>query len=286
VQPTPKSIILDVLSSARGRDVPVRALLAAGALFGVSAETLRVALARLLRQGTIARGQRGQYRLAGVAQPVQRHVTAWTRLGERMVPWRGGWVMVHTGHLERSDRRQLRRRERALHFLGLRELVRGVWLRPDNLAGGVTAVRAELHALGLDAAALVGGLSDLDAGTTARAQRLWDGAGLRRQYRDAGAALQRSAARLPRLDPPAAMTESFLLGGNAIRLLAFDPLLPEPIVDTAERDALVEALRQYDKLGRACWRPLMQSHGAPRLDTPRAPVEMEWPRRAAAGGRR
>ena len=37
------------------------------------------------------------------------------------------------------------------------------------------------------------------------------------------------------------MVESFLLGGRVIRELVLDPLLPEPIVPDAERDALVAA---------------------------------------------
>ena len=49
------------------------------------------------------------------------------------------------------------------------------------------------------------------------------------------------------------MSESFRLGGEAIRLLVYDPLLPEPIVAPGERRALVEAMRRYDRLGRQAW---------------------------------
>jgi hypothetical protein len=60
MQPTAKSVILDLLSSLRGRAMPVRALVAAGGLFDISAESMRVALARLLQRGTSERGARGQ----------------------------------------------------------------------------------------------------------------------------------------------------------------------------------------------------------------------------------
>ncbi len=62
------------------------------------------------------------------------------------MPWRGGWVGVHTAGLERGDRTRLRRRERALQFLGLRALDAHLFVRPDNLKGGVDAVRAETRA--------------------------------------------------------------------------------------------------------------------------------------------
>jgi phenylacetic acid degradation operon negative regulatory protein len=282
VQPTPKSLILDLLSSLRGAAMPVRALVAAGETFGIRAESIRVALVRLCGQGTVERNERGLYRLAPAAEPVQRHVAAWTLTEERVVPWRGGWVGVHTAGLERGDRVRVRRRERALHFLGFRALEAHLFVRPDNLRGGVDALRTELHTLGLDAGALVFALARLDPAAEARARALWDGQALRRGYRATCAALARSAARLGRLPEREAMAESFLLGGQAIRQLAHDPLLPEPIAAAGERAALVGAMRAYDRLGRERWRGFMRAHGAPHLKTPRTAVAAGWPEGAVA----
>jgi phenylacetic acid degradation operon negative regulatory protein len=283
VRPSPKSLILDLLSSVRGQAMPVRALVAAGELFGISAESVRVALVRLCERGTIERSERSAYRIAPPAQPVQQHVAAWTRTEERVLPWRGGWVGVHTGGLERSDRTRVRRRERALQFLGLRALDAHLFIRPDNLKGGVDGVRAELRALGLEPAALAFAIAQLDAAAEARARALWDGPALCRGYREARAALARGAARLAHLPARQAMVESFVLGGQVIRQLAVDPLLPEPIVAACERAALIDAMRAYDRLGRACWRAFMTAHGAPHLRTPRTAVAADWPKRAAAG---
>ena len=72
--------------------MPVRALVAAGEVFGISSESVRVALVRLLSRGTIERNERGQYRIAPAAEPIQRHVVSWTHIDERLVPWRGSWV--------------------------------------------------------------------------------------------------------------------------------------------------------------------------------------------------
>src|SRR5262245_23481796 len=261
--------------------MPVRALVAAGDVFEISAESIRVALVRLCAHGTIEHNERGLYRLAPAAQPVQAHVAAWTRTEERLVAWRGGWIGVHTAGLERGDRTGVRRRARALQFLGFRALDRHLFVRPDNLKGGVDALRDELRALGLDPAALVFAIAAFDLATDARARELWNGPALCRAYRDTCAALTGSAAQLERLPVRTAMRESFVLGGGAIRQLALDPLLPEPIVPAGARAALVETMRQYDRLGRACWRGFMKSHGAPHLQTPRTAVAAGWP--AAAG---
>ena len=282
MRPTPKSLILDLLSSLRGQEMPVRALVAAAELFGISAESVRVALVRLCTDGTVERNERAQYRLASAAEPVQRHVAAWTRTEERVVAWRGGWVAVHTAGLPRVDRARVRRRDRALQFLGFRRLESHLFVRPDNLKGGVEGVRDELYALGLDREAIVFGISALDPVTEARARDAWDAEGLRRAYRTTCAALARSTARLERLGEAEAMVESFVLGGRAIRQLALDPLLPEPIVPAGERAALVDAMRVYDRLGRVRWRGFMRSHGAPHLQTPRTAVAAGWPERTGA----
>lgn len=282
MRPTPKSLILDLLSSLGGQPMPVRALVAAGELFGISAESIRVALVRLCGAGTVERNERGQYRLASAAEPVQHHVAAWTRTEERVVAWRGGWIAVHTAALPRADRTRVRRRERALHFLGFRRLAPHLFVRPDNLKGGVATVRDELPALGLEREAVVFGIAELDAATESRARALWNADALRRGYRTTAAVLTRSAARLERLPEHEAMVESFVLGGRAIRQIALDPLLPEPIVPAGERAALVEAMRAYDRAGRARWRGFMRAHGAPHLQSPRTAVAAGWSDRTGA----
>jgi phenylacetic acid degradation operon negative regulatory protein len=283
VQPTAKSLTLDLLSSLRGQAMPVRALVGAGALFGISAESIRVALVRLCSSGTIERNEPGQYRLTAAAQPVQEHVSGWTKTEERTVPWRGGWIGVHTARLERSDRTRLRRRDRALQFLGFAALEPHLFVRPDNLRGGVDAVRSQLQRLGVEPAALVFAIAQLDPEADARARRLWDGQALGRDYRELTTVLARSAARLDGLPLREAMVESFILGGKAIRQMAIDPLLPEPIAPVGERAALIEALRGYDRLGRSYWRTFMKSHGAPHLQTPRAAIAAPRPQGTQIG---
>ena len=66
--------------------------------------------------------------------------------------------------------------------------------------------------------------------------------------------LEESEARLPSRPHPEAMAESFQLGGEAIRQIVLDPLLPDAIVPAPERRALLAAIRRYDRTGRGYWR--------------------------------
>ena len=113
----------------------------------------------------------------------------------------------------------------------LGELQRDFWLRPDNIEADIAAIRARLHALGLEAQAVVCGCTSLDAATEAAVDALWDGAALNQGYRATQERLQRwlDGAARPPIDQAA--RESFFLGGAAIRQLVYDPLLPEPMVD-------------------------------------------------------
>jgi len=284
VKPSPKSLILDLLQSLRGRSMPVRALVEAAALFDLPENGVRVALARLLERGLMERDGPGLYRLAPGAQPVSRRVGGWSSADARALRWSGDWIGVLVHGLARADRPARRRDARALAFLGFAELDPGFFVRPDNLRGGVDGVRAELAELGLDASARVFALSRLDEQTEARARKLWDGAALVRAQREARVEIERSAARLGRLASQAAMVETFLLGGRAIRQIALDPCLPDEIAPEAERRALVAAMRDYDRAGRARWSEFMRAHDAPHRNAPANLAGLSGEARAAALG--
>lgn len=284
MEPTPRSLIIDLLSTLRRGAMPVRALVAAASLFGIPENNLRVALARLLRTGLVERDERGQYRLGARAAAVNRRVVAWRRSGERVHRWRGGWVAVHTAGLARGDRSALRRNERALRLTGFRAFDSGLELRPDNLAGGVAGQREVLLGLGLDPNALVARLSQLDTESEDRARSLWDAAAQVAETRAIRLEVERSAERLADLTRGDAMVESFLIGGRAVRCIVLDPLLPDVLVPDAERRALVEAMEYYDELGRAAWASFLAEYGVPHRAAP-TNVRMAAEPLRAAGGR-
>ncbi len=69
-EPTAKSLILDLASTASGEPLPAQALVQVASVFGISENNVRVVLARLLARGLLERNERGWYSLAGGASAV------------------------------------------------------------------------------------------------------------------------------------------------------------------------------------------------------------------------
>lgn len=265
---TAEKLILDLVFAATEQTITAKAAVVVARLFDITDNSVRVALARLQARGLLERSGRGRYALAAGAWPLQRHVASWSRLEERRVAWRGEWVGVYLSRPTHIGRQPARRRRRALELLGLEALEPGLWVRPDNLRGGVSGLRTQLGELGLDERSRVFVLGGFDAATEAEARGLWDGAALRAAHRDMTRRLKQSGLGLQKLDPERRLVESFLVGGQAINLLAFDPLLPEEIVAAKPRLALADQMRHYDRLGRACWREYAQQQSIPEIVLP------------------
>ena len=259
--PRTRNLILNLLLASEARDQSARELIASCALFAIRENSVRVALVRLAADGLIEPAGRGAYRLGPRAASLADDVATWRTAEERVHDWTGGWIVVHVGALGRSNRVKLRARDRALAMLGLRELERGLYVRPDNLVGGVGEVRSRLDKLGLDAEAAVFVARNFDAQRESRARQLWDGDALSQTYRSTRLELEQWRSRAASLDAETAAREAYLLGNDAIRLLVFDPLLPEPLVDVDERRALAAAVRSHDQAGRTLWQRLRLSRG-------------------------
>jgi phenylacetic acid degradation operon negative regulatory protein len=271
VEPGPKSLILDLLSTLRTGSMPVSALVRGASLFGIGENRLRVALARLLAAGQVERDERGRYRLGSAALAVNRQVTGWRDLESLRRHWDGDWIALHTASLAGADRSSRTRRARALRFGGFRTLARDLWLRPDNLAGGVSAARERLLDLGVEPGCAIFVARDLGDDLESRAHALWPTDELRAGYRDSLARIEQSRERLSRVPPEQAMVESFLLGGAVIRQLVLDPLLPDEILPADERRTLIAAMRDYDRFGRTCWAPFLREAG---VEGRRAPAHL------------
>jgi len=249
----PKNLLLDLMLAAGDKPMTARDAISACSLFQISENSLRVTLARLSAAGYIEIAGRGAYRLGPAATDLAGDVATWRTMEARLRPWRGGYVVAHSGALGRSDRMALQRRERALQMLGFRPFERGLHIRPDNIGADIDEVRQRLYKLGLDRQAAVFRADDLDPERAAMVRHLWDGAALTKSYRQWRDELERWLAGANGLALDVAARESFLLGGRAIHHLVFDPLLPEPFVDTSERHAFIQAVHRFDEAGRAIW---------------------------------
>lgn len=265
--PNPRHLILNLLLGAGGEPLPARTAVAASALFGLRENSVRVALVRLVAQGLVEPAARGSYRLGPQAAGLAADVAQWRAAASRLRDWSGGWIAVCAAPgvaLEGgAGRRTVRQaRARALDLLGLRQLDRGLHLRPDNLEGGAGAVRDRLARLGLDGDAAVFAAHDLDPVRERRARALWDGAALNRGYRSTTQRLQRWLARADRLPLADAARDAFTLGHDAIRQLVFDPLLPAPLVDADARHGFIDAVVRFDAAGQTIWKRFRQENAA------------------------
>ena len=174
--PTPRSLILDLLSTLRaGHDAGRRAASKPRRLFDLAPGTIRVALARLL-----AAGQRRARRARPLPprRRAPRRCSPWCGAGaaSRAAACRGtaSWWAVHdTG--DRSARSAgATPRARAAPARLPAPARPGSRVRPANLREGCAALRDELHALGLAPRALVFALRELDPESDARARALYD----------------------------------------------------------------------------------------------------------------
>jgi len=250
---TPRIVVLNAVRVALESTTSIRQLLQIGELFAFNANAVRVAVTRLVADGHLESDERGSYRLGGAAQESQAHVESW-RLGEsRIRPWKGEWLAVV---FSRKSERSLRRTSlHALSRFGLREGLPGVWVRPDNLRQPRASSVERLRGLGLEDGAEVFRATDFgDALVERFRSELWPIRSLSRSYESVENKLARSLAQLDHMPREKALVQTFLFGGEAIRVLATDPLLPEQMLACEPRAKLTRTMLHYDEVGRALWK--------------------------------
>jgi phenylacetic acid degradation operon negative regulatory protein len=198
--PNARKLILGLLLATDGAPLNVRDAITACALFDITENNVRVTLVRLSADGLIRASGRGAYVIGPNAEGLNLAVSEWRTAERRVSTWAGRYVLVHTGNLSRRDRTAVEGRERALHLLGLRELERGLFVRPDNLRGGVPDLRQRLMTVGLDSEAAVFGADAFDDERQAQIAWLWDGAALSRAYVEQRTQLEAWLARSSELE--------------------------------------------------------------------------------------
>ena len=262
----PRHLILNLLLGAGGEPLTARDAVASCALFAVSENGTRVALARLAASGLIEAAGRGAYRLGPGAAELAADVGTWRTAERRVCDWSGGWIAVHAGGLAaQRPGRASSAGARVAAARPRRARPRPASCAPTTSLGGVAAVRERLVRLGLDDAAAVFVATDFDPDRDRRARALWNGSALTRRYRAIRRRLDDWLARSGTLAPRVAARESFLLGNDAIRDLVFDPLLPAPLVDVEARRAFVDALVRFDAAGHSIWKRFLDAERSRHL---------------------
>ncbi len=243
----PASFILDLLRTYERKGTTARNVMEKAQLFNFSGNLIRVTLSRLVARGSIENMARGRYRLARLADPVNEFVEEW-RLGEaRRVAWHDKrFVLAHCESAQQKD-------EWVLHALGFRRLRPMLYGRPDNLAKNQQALTVTMHTLGLDASSVVAAGVCLAEQDSMALLGQYDIAALSDSYEKMTQTLLTSESAMDELSNDKAMVSSFMLGGEAIQLLAKDPLLPTEIQESAPRELLWRTMLRYDRIGREIW---------------------------------
>ena len=253
---TARSVIASTLLGVHPPSLPVRALVASAALFGIADGTVRVAVSRMVQAGELEPDGDG-YRLTGALLERQARQDR-SRAGTTR-RWRGTWrtAIVVADARSSSQRAELRAAMAALRLAELRE---GVWLRPDNLPAD-TALPARTVVDGQcrwlvsrvdDPVALAADLWDLDGWAT-RATRLRSD-------------LDRLLPRLEAGDTDV-LADGFVLAAEVLRHFQSDPLLPDDLLpDGWPGDDLRRCYDRYSAAFSATIRRWNQTGGA---DVPR-----------------
>lgn len=234
---TARSVVASVLLGTEPPVMSARALVRAGALFGLADGTVRTAVSRMVANGELRRRDDGRYELAGHLAARQARQLASRRPALR--PWGGHWEMWVVGPSARSpaERAELRAAAGALRLAELRD---GVWLRPDNLdprrfpdAGATMAVQSRHFTTRPDA--------DDELADELWALGDWSvtALGLRREM--AGLRTRLDA------DDTGALAPGFVLAAAVLRHLNADPLLPRELLPrTWQGDRLRADYEAYD----------------------------------------
>lgn len=204
---TARSIVLSTLLGHHPPQLPVRALVRFGELFGVAEGTVRVALSRMVTAGDLEQRD-GAYALT--ARLLDRQARQDDSRSPRTRPWAGSWeiALVTAERRPAAERAALRQIMRSLRLAELRE---GTWLRPANLDRPFPpVVRAQCT--------LLTGTPEGDPATLAAT--LWDLDGWAR----------RSRALATALDGATGLPEGFTIAAAVVRQLVADPVLPEPLL--------------------------------------------------------
>lgn len=204
---TARSVLLSVLLGTHPPQLPVRALVRAGALFGIPDGTVRVALSRMVTDGDIETTG-GCYRLTG--RLLARQLRQDEGRAASTLAWDGSWELAIAAP---DARGASSRAELAADLVPLRlsEWRDGVWTRPANLARPLPDSLP-----GRARSARIGGLAD-PAGLAAA---LWDLNGWAHRARELADAM--------RSQPGPAL--HFTISAATVAHLRDDPLLPAELL--------------------------------------------------------
>lgn len=252
-RPTAKRLILSVLSQPNMSTLPIQQLVAWGILFDQKPAAVRVTAGRLVNEAVLEKTGRGLYTIGSGGLALKNKARTWTTALNKIRDWQGGWFVVYTAHLGKAIRRNVRARERAFRLYGFKELVDGLWVRPDNLTDSAAEIYASLCQLGLEPRAVLLQSDRLHQCDLKDPLSLWSGDDLNTGYETAITLLQESRKRLEGETLHRVTRETFIIGEHVIRQINADPLLPAEHINASKREGMVQAMRHYSEFCHPYW---------------------------------
>ena len=259
-----KSLLLDVLRSTHSTAWPVKKLIEVAGMFGIKESAVRVTLSRLVVRGLIETSEHGSYLIKRAYDPVRNWIDDWKKGEERLTNWNGQWLCIYPPpKIRKKDWQSL---DKAAQRLGFRVVQDRMWARPDNLAMPLQTMNELLEAMS--------GLTHLMYATVVKLhvddseltlEALWNRSELEQEYRLCIKDLQHCMRQQKDPEGLAALKESIEVGGNAIRLLALDPLLPESMIDKNLRVELNATTLKYNSMYHAAWTAFLDSDSIERV---------------------
>jgi phenylacetic acid degradation operon negative regulatory protein len=253
-----RSLVASTLLGCHPPQLPARALVNMGLLYGVADGAIRVALSRMVSTGELEVCGNGDYRLTTrLAGRQARQEEGWRPL---LRDWSGRWemVVIVAGGRSAAARAELRA---AMASLRMAELRDGVWLRPDNLdAQRLPSARAVVDAQcrrfeGRPAA----GTDDKQL-----AEELWDLSDWANGARVLRREMKELLGRLEAGDDTA-LARGGLVSAAVLRHFVHDPLLPTALLASRwPGDAVRADYDRFEAALRARLREWERRHRRPR----------------------
>lgn len=248
-----RALAMSMLSTAGVETITIKRLLRAGALFGIEAAAMRVAVTRLVKDELLTSPERGVYQTSDRSKALTAKLQGWQTILQKTSAWSGDWLVVLTHALGRTDRKLLRAQARILALHGYADTNTGLWVRPANLSAAADQHYKDMVNIGLDERAPLFHVTEKVGGSDMDWPALWSVADLKRSYEAALTEMENSLARLEKMPTPEAARETLLVGQSVIRIINFDPLLPPEIGESALFAELVAGMLHYNKVGLNCW---------------------------------
>lgn len=250
--PTASELILDVLGMLEGIRISLPQATRAGQAFGYSDATMRAALSRLRSRGRIQSHGRGVYGLPEAPMLQWVFNRSWGQHIDQIVPWEGHWMMASWPDTVKLSRNDTLFKENLLLRYGFQRWRPRLFIRPDNIAGGVSAMQERLVDWPESQHVSLCEMRQVSADLEAQLFALWTDPAcdldvISQQLIDSQ---NRTGSEIT----AATAAEVLSIGRFAVKAILKDSRLPEPFGHTKNLKAISTSLATYERFGVEVWK--------------------------------